>query len=327
MREYIDKIREINLVGAGLLQLDPDLKLKVAESSFVDLLVELPVDDARFAILTWPSRDFKSKDFGNVIAMVENNIQHIEGLPLYVASYDEEKGLMIDMLVKWNFGESVINGNPNLKILNAESLDKFYDSVRHQDSQIRILQDKNLKVIKCIPLRVDRYGMSCDAQFMYLRDLSQSYKMNPKPVQNCMERYNRNLNGQPQDEYPHDLLDDYILTAIRTVYPDADFKDSLLVTNTEYRNLLRYRNYQHDFVEIRFLPDLSEVPVEMLPVFEKFEGAKIQFDIYMHIRPNVNAFSNEGFELRFPLDGWLNTLNSIVFQLQTFHKVSDLINQ
>ena len=102
MREYIDKIREINLVGAGLLQLDPDLKLKVAESSFVDLLVELPVDDARFAILTWPSRDFKSKDFGNVIAMVENNIQHIEGLPLYVASYDEEKGLMIDMLVKWN---------------------------------------------------------------------------------------------------------------------------------------------------------------------------------------------------------------------------------
>lgn len=326
MRENIDKIREINLVGAALLQLDADLKLKVAVSSSIDLLVELPVDGSRFAILTWPSRDFQSKEFADAIVTIENNLELIEGLPLYVASYDEVKGLMIELLVKWDFGESIINWNPVLKLLNTQSLGMFYDDVRRQDSQIRILQDKNLRVIKSIPLHVDRNGISCDALFMYLREFTQSYKMNPKPVLNYIERFNRNLNGQPQDEYPHDYLDDSILAAINTVYPDAKFEDSLLVTNTEYRNLLRYRNFQHDFVEIRFLPDLSEIPVEMYPIFEKFEGVIIKFDIYMLLRPNANAFSNEGFELHFPLNGWLNTLNTIVSQLQTFHKVSDLIS-
>lgn len=259
--------------------------------------------------------------------MIGNNIESIEGCPLYIASFDEEKGLLIDMLVKWDFGESIINRNPNLRILDAGNMSSFFDLVRRQNSQIRVLQNEYLKVIKSINLDKDRNGIACNAVFMYLRDLSPTYKMNTKPVLNGLERVFRNLNGQPQKEYPSDFLDEHILAAIRKVYPNADFENSLLVTNTEYRNLLRYRNYGHEYGEIRFLPDFSEIPTEMYPKFKNFKGVMIGFDIYVLIKASKNAFSNEGFEFRFPLDGWFDALNTIVSQSQSLHKVSDLINQ
>ena len=65
-------------------------------------------------------------------------------------------------------------------------------------------------VVKTIRLNEDRRGIKCNAEMVYLRDFTPDYKMNPKPVESYLERFQRNLNGQPQDEYPHDLLDDKI---------------------------------------------------------------------------------------------------------------------
>ena len=37
------------------------------------------------------------------------------------------------------------------------------------------------------------------------------------------------------------------------------------------------------------------------------------------------AFANEGFELRFPLDGWFETMSKIVKSINTMHRVTDVL--
>ena len=61
------------------------------------------------------------------------------------------------------------------------------------------------------------------------------------------------------------------------------------------------------------------------PQLGNLEGARFTFDIFMLLRPDKNAFANEGFELRFPLQGWFNTLSQLIKELNTMHKVGELL--
>lgn len=327
MRTNIDKLRENHLVSAALLQIEPKLRLISSDSTIIDFFAELPVDEAKFAVITWPARDLHIPAFAELVSNVESSLDSLDGHPVILACYDEAHGLLIDYLVRWDFGESKIIPTPMFKPLTNENKNAFFHFVRLQDAQIRILKDGYHKVVKTINFNVDRNGIKCNAQMVYLRDFTPNYKMNPKPVENYEERFYRNLNVQPQDEYPHDFLDDSILSAVQKVYPDAKVVNSLLVTNSEYRNLLLYRNQQKEFAEFRFFPDLSDIPVELYPKLGRIEGAKIRVDIFLPMRINKNAFANEGFDLGFPLEGWFDTLNKIVNQLQTMHSVSSMIEQ
>lgn len=325
MKEEIKKIREIQLVAAALLQLEPEMKISQANSGVVDMFVDLPIDDARFAVMAWPLDSMESDAYSRYKADLINNMGDLNGCPLFIAHYNEEQGLMISTLVSWNFENYTINQSPVFRLLTHKDLISFFDVIRRQDHQIKILRDNSRMVIKSISLNEDRRGLKCKAEMIYLREFTPQYKMNTKPVTDWRERFDRNLNGQPQDEYPHDLLDDKILESVRLVYPDADVYNSLLVTSTEYRSLLRYRNYQTDYAEFRFFPDLSFYPVEKYPYLGRIEGAKFTVDIFMLLRPDKNAFANEGFEYRFPLEGWFGTLSQLVQELNTMHSVKELI--
>lgn len=275
--------------------------------------------------IAWLSNNIEEEEYNSFKGALAGKMQELQGCPLYFAHYDEGAGLLITPIVSWDFSDSSIMQNPQFSLLTQEQLAALFDVVLRQDHQIKILRENHRMVVKTIRLNEDRRGIKCNAEMFYLRDFTLDYKMNPKPIQNYLERFQRNLNGQSQDEYPHDLLDDKILEAIRMIYPHADVHNSLLVTNTDYRGLLRYRNYQRDYAEFRFLPDISEIPTVLYPKIGSLEGARFSFDIFMLLRPDKNAFANEGFELRFPLQGWFDTLTLLVRELNTMHKVSDLI--
>lgn len=325
MKEDIKKIREIQLVAAALLQLEPEMKITQANSGVVDIFVDLPVDDARFAVMAWSLGSLESDAYSNYQAALINNMDDLKGCPLFIAHYKEELGLMISPLVNWNFENYTINQSPEFRLLTHKDLASFFDVIRRQDHQIKLLRDNCRMVVKSISLNKDRRGLKCNAEMIYLREFTPQYKMSTKHVTDWRERFDRNLNGQPQDEYPHDLLDDKILESVRLVYPDATVCNSLLVTSSEYRNLLRYRNYQTDYAEFRFFPDLSFYPVGEYPHLGRIEGAKFTVDIFMLLRPDKNAFANEGFEFRFPLDGWFGTLSQLVKELNTMHEIKELI--
>lgn len=325
MSENIKRIREIQLVAAALQQLEPEISFRQADSNVVDFFAELPIDNATFAIVVWPSRRIESKKFGNFLIELETQCSQLEGNPLFIAFYDELKGLFVGPIVKWDYSECIIERKPNLFLLTKDNLDWFYSKVREQDHQIRLLRSGYWMIVKTISLGEDRRGLKCNAEMVYLRDLTLQYKMSPKEVKDPLMRFYRNLNGQPQDEYPHDLLDDTILNAVRKVYPDADVHNSFLVANSEYRRLLRYRKYRKDVAVFSVLPDLSDIPEELYPLLGKIEGASFTLDIFMLIRPDKNAFANEVFEMKYPVSGWFDSLGKLAQELNTMHRVVSLI--
>ncbi len=327
MIENVGKERENHLVTASLLQIEPDLRIEMVRNGLFDLLVELPIDGAKFCVVTWPSRAVNTQDFSEYLASVKDNIDIIDGNPLVIAWFDEHKGLIIDTLVEWFYGEYIIKTNPCPWHLSADNIIHFFDYIRKQDSTVRILQNGEIRIVKKIILNEDRNNIQSKAELVYLRDFTPKYKMNPKPVQNYQERFYRNINGQPLNEYPHDFLDDSILKAVKTVYPNVNVFNDLLITNSDYRALLRYRNYQREYAEFSFLPDISNMPTELYPYLGRIEGARVRIEIFMLLRSSRNAFANEGFDLRFPMLGWFDTLSQIMSQLNTLHNVGDMINR
>ena len=324
MKDNIKKIREIQIIAATLLRLEPELKLYQANSDVIDLFVELPIDGARFAVFAWVLDKIDADEYNSYKDALNSSIQDLYGCPLYFSHYDEEQGLLISPIANWDFSELSINQDPQFSLLNHKNMSEFFYEIRRQDHQIKILRDHYRMVVKTICLNEDRRGFKCKAEMVYLRDFTLDYKMHPKKVTD-RKGFQRNLYGQPQDEYPHDLLDDKILESVRIIYPRADVHNSLLVTSTEYRSLLRYRNYQNDYAEFRFLPDISQIPTILYPQLGNLEGAKFTFDIFMLMRPDKKAFANECFELKFPLQGWFNTLSQLVRKLDTMHRVIEII--
>lgn len=325
MSENIKRIREIQLVAAALQQLEPDISFRQADSNVVDFFAELPIDNATFAILAWPSRIIESKEYGSLLRALKTQYNQLDGNPLFIAYYDELKGLFVGSIVKWDYSERIIERKPDFFLLTKDNLARFYDVVREQDHQIRLLRDGYRMIVKTIILNEDRRGLKCNAKMVYLRDLTPQYKMIPKEVKDHLTQFKRDSIGQPQDEYPHDFLDDTILNAVRKVYPDADVNNSLLVANSEYRNLLIYRKYRKDVAVFSILPDLSNIPEDFYPLLGKIEGTSFALDIFMLIRPDKNAFANEVFELKYPVSGWFNSLSKLAQELNTMHRVISLI--
>ena len=85
MRDNIEKIRENHLVAAALLQVDSNLKLITAESEIVDFFVELPVDESRFAIVTWPDKVFYTQAFADFVESLKSSLDSLAGRPLIIA--------------------------------------------------------------------------------------------------------------------------------------------------------------------------------------------------------------------------------------------------
>jgi hypothetical protein len=48
-------------------------------------------------------------------------------------------------------------------------------------------------------------------------------------------------------------------------------------------------------------------------------------DIYIQPSPERHLYDNEGFEIRLPMNNWIDTLNRYTEVLKTMHRVKDLV--
>lgn len=323
----IKRIRDIQLTASKFLEIDPSLNISQANSDVVDFYVETAFDKSRFAVVVLDENFVTSDEMSDFHTLVVNKHQHkeINGLPIIVAVCGIDNIIKVDFFLSWDFSECHIKENLCLRILDTAQYDHLITEVRRQTHDIQVLNLENVRVIKSIALLKDRNGYDCAAELMYARKCTEDYRMNQFVPQTEQERFYHNLNGPYETEFPVDKLDESILSAVRTVYPKAIFKSRILLCTSEYRSLLRYRNYQKDYAEIRFLPDVSQIPTNILPLLGTLEGLKVNLDIYMLLRHPQNAYCNEGFELRFPFNQWMNTLSELSLGLSTFENVSKII--
>ena len=86
----------------------------------------------------------------------------------------------------------------------------------------RFLPFDEIRFIKSISVEDKLHEEPFFGEIIYVRKASEHYWYKPIPENlTWQERFERDVNGRPEDEYPSDLLDKLILKGVRTVYPHA----------------------------------------------------------------------------------------------------------
>ena len=126
------------------------------------------------------------------------------------------------------------------------------------NKNIHPIMSGNYMVVKEISVRIRKEGdRSIEGKFVYLRNLSETYKMQAVPENlSFKDKFYRLLNGIPQKEYPTDFLDEVIQKSINRQFPDNNSHSSLMVFSTELRNVfLKYNRYFKIDIPLTFTID------------------------------------------------------------------------
>lgn len=76
---------------------------------------------------------------------------------------------------------------------------------------------------------------------IYVRKASEAYWYKPVPIgMTWKERFERDVYGRSEDEFPSDLLDKLILKGIQSVYPNASIKTRGINFDLEREEIIKY---------------------------------------------------------------------------------------
>ena len=249
-------------------------------------------------------------------------------LPIILLLVNEEKeSAKVGFLVGWRFGRPRIYKNFELRALNQKSADTCLQIIKSMDEVIRVLSTENINVLKRISFSKKLHDNRVQqAEILYLRKLSSSYRMNQKEVVDERERFERLLKGTPEDEYPQDELDNVILEAVKNQYKNAKVSSKLLLLSTDIEDLQHYKDIHCYHTTLLVSPDLSNLPKVALSMLDGLEMFNVGLDIFVENVFYQQAFDGTSFEKEEPLDGWLkkvmewNRLKSTMSPISSYYR-------
>lgn len=158
-------------------------------------------------------------------------------VPTLVARLSNDSQVEIGMLCYWDFDNLRQNYDIIWRRLDNDTFEWLAPQLKAQRKRIAFLPPDFMRVVKIIELNVEGYF---DARVIYLRKFhGEDYRMKQHNENSEKDRFERLLYGTPQEDYPEDELDNYILREIRTVFPNAGkAKNKLLLFDVD---LLDYR--------------------------------------------------------------------------------------
>lgn len=136
----------------------------------------------------------------------------------------------------WEYNHCRLNKKVYERPLNAETISWFEMQLSAHRMHINSIPMEYVGVIKTISLNTHDL---VEADIIYWRKLTDTYKMTPNQPQDEQARFNRLLHGTPENEYPCDVLDSVIFQQVQSVYPEAKVRSKLLLFDND---LLNFRN-------------------------------------------------------------------------------------
>ncbi len=248
MEEIVKKI---------FISLDINLEVSVLPTDISDLIVTEKTSDLRFVVEVKRndiSRESLIVYLDRVAEIVSD--QGMPKLPLVLILLNEESQQMkAAIVVESHFGMPIVNREIKFQELTSESWPLFFDTIKSADSTIRVLTDFNFRILKRISFIYQGEHHEGTGHLLYLRRFRPDYRMTPREVNSRQQQFELYLNGIPEEDYPSDDIDHMILDAVCNRYQNAEVRSSLLMLNTELRDL-RYEIHRNNFVEgrIDFLP-------------------------------------------------------------------------
>lgn len=178
------------------------------------------------------SQDETKVFINNLYALT--NRQIIGQAPLIVVVPRREE-LLFGILLYWDYDKCYNNQNINWRPLNADTARWLELQLQAHRQRIAQLPEDYLRIVKTINLNCKEL---VEPEIIYLRKFSNIYHMSTPPILTEQERFNRLLSGTPENEYPNDNLDKLLINHIRTQYPEATVKSSILLFDVD---LIKFR--------------------------------------------------------------------------------------
>lgn len=134
-----------------------------------------------------------------------------------------------------DYGSSRLNKNIKWRnFSDADGIEWLIQQLRIRRNHIELLPEKMWLIKKTIFLNSDVIN---DGEVIYFRKLSEDYKMNSPQNLTEKDRFDRVLNGTPEEEYPKDKLDEIIYQRFIDVYPNAKVKSETFLFSTDLANI------------------------------------------------------------------------------------------
>lgn len=245
------------IVRELLSRLDINLEVSELPTDISDLMVTEKTTDLRFVVEV-KRNDISQESLIEYLDRVAEIVsdQGMPRLPLVLILINEEtQHMKAAIVVESHFGMPIVNREFSFVELTSESWPLFFDTIKSADNTIRVLTDINFRILKRISFNYEGEHHEGTGHLLYLRRFRPDYRMTPREVNSRQQRFELYLNGIPEDDYPSDDIDHMILDAVSNRYQNAVVKSSLLMLNTELRDL-RNEIHRKNILEgnIDFIP-------------------------------------------------------------------------
>lgn len=259
------------IVKMLLSRLDNNLEVNILSTDISDLMVTEGTSGLRFVVEI--KRDDISQEslidyLDNVAEVISD--QGMPKLPLVLILLNEEAlQLKAAIVVENHFGMPIVNREIDFVKLTSEQWPLFFDTIKSADSTIRLLTDFNFRILKRISFPYQGEHCEGTGHLLYLRRFRPDYRLTPREVNSRQEQFELYLNGIPEEDYPSDNIDHMILDAVHNRYQNAQIRSSLLMLNTELRDLrneIRRNNILKGSID--FIPPqlMTGLKIHSLPV-------------------------------------------------------------
>lgn len=316
----IKATRSFQIGVVSLLKYIKDIQIDEAQSPYYDIIVTERTTGLKFGVEIESSSFLRTNSYNYYL----NRLDGIElsdsnnRIPIVILAVNEStEKVMVGMQVGWYYGKVHIFHKPSMMEVDANSIDIIVDKIKSMDDSIRLLSIHGMKVKKTISVvKKESNGMLHHAQFVYLRDFTEQYKMNQKKVVSSREKFEHLVYGIPENEYPSDLLDDSILGMVKKDFPEAELKSSTILFNSDIRDIQFLSGFTKIEVPFNVIPDITP------EALQRFQNPKEVFsiDIFVSSQFDVKAFQDMSYFSFVPFNDWMNFQKA----LATVHSPSEM---
>ena len=306
------------------------INITLSNSTLYDLVIEEKSCGLFFAVKVGDMDYPYTEDYQLYLkALGERNYwTRDERLPIILMCADKNsEEIKFGYQLTWQRYRASIQTKVTLLDMTVENWEDMIVNLKEMDRVIRVLDNGKISVVKRIAIekKIPAGGVS-HGDIIYLRRFTNVYKMQQKEVSNEQEQFKRMLFEIPEEEYPHDLLDDLIMQGIESIYPGARKKSSILWLNTELQDLSRDLDRTKKEVRIRIEPNFAD-----LQNYQGFINSVKILDIPLTLYHDPikilgDNITDEYTSVSMPVARWIESFGTLEqLSRETLLKVEDVV--
>lgn len=325
-----EKVIFCRIVANLLYKRIDGINITLSNSTLHDLVIEEKSCGLFFAVKVGDMDYPHTEEYQQYLkALAERNYwMRNERLPIILMCADKNsEEIKFGYQLTWQRYRASIQTKVTLRDMTVENWEDMIVNLKEMDRVIRVLDNDKISIVKRVAIEKKMpAGGVAHGDIIYLRRFTNVYKMQQKEVSNEQEQFKRMLFEIPEEEYPHDLLDDLIMQGIENVYPGARKKSSILSLNTELQDLSRELDRTKKEVRIRIEPNFAD-----LQNYQGFINSVKILDIPLTLYHDPikilgDNITDEYTSVTMPVVKWIESFGMLEQLLRdTFLRVEDVV--